>query len=80
MTKHNDNQDMNFTTSMLPVVEKPVFRMGIAGNYGIGSTDIAWAVQNFTAIRQGPLSPEELSWVREYGRLVKARKKLDYVR
>jgi aryl-alcohol dehydrogenase-like predicted oxidoreductase len=36
--------------------------------------------QNFAALRQGPLSPEELSWVREYGRLVKSRKKLDYVR
>jgi len=36
--------------------------------------------QNFVALRQGPLKPEELSWVREYGRLVKNRKKLDYVR
>ena len=36
--------------------------------------------QNFVALRQGPLTPEELRWVREYGRLVKNRKKLDYVR
>jgi predicted aldo/keto reductase-like oxidoreductase len=36
--------------------------------------------QNFAALRQGPLTPEELTWVREYGRLVKNRKKLDYVR
>lgn len=36
--------------------------------------------QNFAALQQGPLTPEELSWVREYGRLVKLRKKLDYLR
>ena len=35
--------------------------------------------QNFNAIQQGPLSPEELQWVRQYGKLVKAKKKLDYV-
>ncbi len=35
--------------------------------------------QNFTALGQGPLTPEELSWVREYGRMDKAGKKLDYV-
>lgn len=36
--------------------------------------------QNFAALGQGPLSPEELSWVRQYGRLVKSRKKLDYLK
>jgi aryl-alcohol dehydrogenase-like predicted oxidoreductase len=36
--------------------------------------------QNFAALRQGPLTSEELSWVREYGRMVKSRKRLDYVR
>jgi len=35
--------------------------------------------QNFAALEQGPLTPEELSWVREYGRLIKSRKKLDYL-
>jgi hypothetical protein len=34
-------------------------------------------MQNFAALRQGPLTPEELNWVLEYGRLVKNRKKLD---
>lgn len=32
-----------FTHSMLPVVNKPVLRMGVAGNYGIDSSDICWA-------------------------------------
>ncbi len=33
----------NFSHTVLPVVNKTVFRMGIAGNYGIDSTDIKWA-------------------------------------
>ncbi|PLX84106.1 MAG: aldo/keto reductase [Desulfuromonas sp.] len=36
--------------------------------------------QNFATLQQGPLSPAESDWVRDYGRLVKARKKLDYVK
>ncbi len=36
--------------------------------------------QNFAALEQGPLSPEEMQSVREYGQMVKARKKLDYLR
>lgn len=36
--------------------------------------------QNFNALQQGALTPEELSWVREYGRVVKAKKKLDYIK
>ena len=36
--------------------------------------------QNFAALEQGPLSPEEMQSVREYGQLVKSRKKLDYLR
>ena len=36
--------------------------------------------QNFAALQQGPLSPEELIWISQYGRLVKDRKRLDYVR
>jgi aryl-alcohol dehydrogenase-like predicted oxidoreductase len=34
---------------------------------------------NLGALQAGPLSPEEESWVREYGRKVKARKKLPYI-
>jgi len=35
--------------------------------------------ENLTALEAGPLSSEEESWVREYGRNVKKRKKLPYL-
>lgn len=35
-----------FSHSVLPVVEKTVFRMGIAGSYGIDSSDIRWAADH----------------------------------
>lgn len=35
--------------------------------------------QNLAAVKQGPLKPEEMDWVRQYGRLVKSKKRLDYV-
>lgn len=35
--------DNNFSSTLLPVVKKKVFRMGIAGNYGLQSQDIEWA-------------------------------------
>ncbi len=35
--------------------------------------------ENLDALDAGPLSDEELEWVREYGRKLKAIKKLDYV-
>lgn len=35
--------------------------------------------QNLGALEQGPLSPPELEWIRCYGRLVRARKKFDYL-
>ncbi len=35
--------------------------------------------ENLTALDAGPLSPDEEAWVREYGRQVKARKRLPYV-
>ena len=41
-TEHNCNQS-DFTHRMLPVIEKQIFRMGIAGNYGMNSSDIEWA-------------------------------------
>jgi hypothetical protein len=37
--------DSHFTHSVLPVIGKRVFRMGIAGNYGIDSTDVEWAAE-----------------------------------
>jgi aryl-alcohol dehydrogenase-like predicted oxidoreductase len=34
---------------------------------------------NLDALKEGPLSPEEERWVREYGKKVKARKRLPYI-
>ena len=36
--------------------------------------------QNIEAIKHGPLEPDEMNWVRQYGQLVKSKKRLDYVR
>ncbi|WP_319522889.1 aldo/keto reductase [uncultured Desulfosarcina sp.] len=36
--------------------------------------------QNLEAVKQGPLEPDEMSWVRQYGQLVKSKKRLDYVK
>jgi predicted aldo/keto reductase-like oxidoreductase len=41
-TEYNYNQN-DFTHRILPVIGKKVLRMGIAGNYGINSSDIEWA-------------------------------------
>jgi aryl-alcohol dehydrogenase-like predicted oxidoreductase len=35
---------------------------------------------NLRAVRQGPLTQEELDWIRQYGKLIKSKKRLDYVR
>ncbi|MBW2252018.1 MAG: aldo/keto reductase [Deltaproteobacteria bacterium] len=43
--KHNNFQS-NFSFRILPVIEKRVFRMGIAGNYGINSSDVEWAAEH----------------------------------
>jgi len=36
----------DFEFRVLPVIEKKVFRMGIAGNYGIDSSDVKWAAEH----------------------------------
>jgi len=36
--------------------------------------------QNLASIKQGPLAPDEMNWVRQYGQLVKSKKRLDYVK
>lgn len=43
MTTNNDKIPGDFASVLLPGINKPVFRMGIAGNYGIDSSDIEWA-------------------------------------
>ena len=37
------DKDSDFSFRMLPGVDKQVFRMGIAGNYGLQSSDVEWA-------------------------------------
>ncbi len=36
--------------------------------------------KNMDAIKQGPLEPDEMSWIRRYGQLVKSKKRIDYVK
>ena len=36
-------------------------------------------IKNLDAIRQGPLEPDEMDWIRRYGQLVKSKKRFDYV-
>jgi len=43
MITENKSIQNDFSFRRLPVIEKRVFRMGIAGNYGIDSSDIEWA-------------------------------------
>ncbi len=35
--------------------------------------------QNLDVVKKGPLSPEELAWVKDYGLLVRSKKPIDYV-
>lgn len=44
-----------------------------------GPENRAQLEQNLAVVEQGPLAEDELAWVREYGRHVKAMRKLDYV-
>lgn len=44
-----------------------------------GPANRAQLDENLAALEAGPLSAEEEAWVREYGRRVKARRRLDYV-
>ncbi len=43
MSNDQEQNHNDFSQIHLPKVEKSVFRMGIAGNYGIDSSDIHWA-------------------------------------
>jgi aryl-alcohol dehydrogenase-like predicted oxidoreductase len=44
-----------------------------------GPKDRVQLDENLDALDAGPLSPDEEAWVREYGRQVKARKKIPYI-
>ena len=45
----------------------------------VGARDEEQLDQNLDVLEGGPLSQEEDAWVRQYGREVKARKKLPYL-
>jgi aryl-alcohol dehydrogenase-like predicted oxidoreductase len=45
MTKEHNSIQSDFSYRTLPVIDKRVFRMGIAGNYGIDSSDVEWAAE-----------------------------------
>lgn len=44
-----------------------------------GPKDRQQLADNLACLEQGPLSDEQMAWVRDYGRQLKAKKKLDYV-
>ena len=37
-------------------------------------------VANLKAIQQGALTLEELNWIRQYGELIRSKKRFDYIR
>jgi aryl-alcohol dehydrogenase-like predicted oxidoreductase len=43
MTRENSSTQSDFSYCILPAIEKRVLRMGVAGNYGIDSSDVEWA-------------------------------------
>jgi len=45
-----------------------------------GPQNRAQLSQNIYALRQGPLELAEMNWIRQYGQLVKSKKRLDYVK
>jgi len=45
MIKEQTSIESDFSYSSLPLINKQVFRMGIAGNYGLDSSDIEWAAE-----------------------------------
>jgi hypothetical protein len=46
MTSKHTRIDSDFAFRVLPVIEKRVFRMGMAGNCGIDSSGIKWAAEH----------------------------------
>ena len=37
-------------------------------------------MMNFRAMQQGTLALEELNWIRQYGKLIKSKKRFDYIK
>src|SRR5210317_2494147 len=46
MTSKHNSIHSDFAFRVLPVIDKRVFRIGIAGNYGIDSSDVKWAAEH----------------------------------
>jgi len=46
MTSKHNSIHSDFAFRVLPVIDKQVFRLGIAGNYGIDSSDVEWAAEH----------------------------------
>ena len=46
MTSKHNIIHSDFAFRVLPVIDKRVFRIGIAGNYGIDSSDVKWAAEH----------------------------------
>ena len=69
MPKSEMHNDHNFSFCQLPKIEKQVLRMGIAGNYGMDSSDIEWAADqganywlwgtSFKKVTSRPVSPSQ---------------------
>jgi len=37
-------------------------------------------MMNFKAMQQGTLTQDELNWIRQYGKLIKSKKRFDYIK
>jgi aryl-alcohol dehydrogenase-like predicted oxidoreductase len=46
MTSKHNRIHSDFAFRVLPIIDKRVFRLGIAGNYGIDSSDVKWAAEH----------------------------------
>ena len=46
MTSKHNSIHSDFAFRVLPIIDKRVFRLGIAGNYGIDSSDVKWAAEH----------------------------------
>jgi hypothetical protein len=62
---------VTFTHRELRVVDKQVFRLGLAANYGIDEAGVRGQLdENLAALEQGPMSADELTLMRELGTAV----------
>jgi hypothetical protein len=71
---------MPFFIGTFPTFRRRVFRVGLATNDGVDGKDLKWGLigpknrqqlqENLHHLRQkGPLSEEEMHWIREFGQV-----------